>query len=99
MTLRLAKKIHRAICRGGRGHRAYSRDQVRRACLRLCRSPLLITSATAAWTPENMRHVGAAMRGRKMLVSSRCLILEQCAGLWDAVRRDERIYFEPRVGR
>lgn len=93
MNRRIARKIDKAV---RRGPCRWSRFQVARAALRVYRSPLLVTSATAAWTPGTMGDPGHIMLGRAMLISGRCMILEQRMGLFDWVRRDERIYFERR---
>jgi hypothetical protein len=92
MRLRIAAKILKAV---RRGPTAYSRQQVARACLRVFRSPLLITAQNAEWTSRtSVPHLPG--HGRAMLVSSRCMIVEQRSGLFDVVRRGERRYFESR---
>lgn len=91
---RIAKKIYRAV---RRWPQRYSRHQVCRAYLALVQSPMLVTSKDARWTPGNMGTAASMFKGRCVLISPKCMVLEQRTGLYDWRRRDERIYFERRA--
>lgn len=92
MNLRIAKKIGRSI---RRGEVRYSRAQVLRAVLLLYQSPMLITSKDANWTPANVGN-GWSLRGRSILISRKCMVVEQREGIYDHRKRDGLIYFERR---
>ncbi len=91
MKLRIARKIARAAYRtGGILHR-YSRDQMRRAFLRVLRRPMLITSRSIDLVnghyPTWARPV--------VVISPRCVVV-QPARPHDWVSQGSRIVFVPR---
>lgn len=89
MTKRLAKKIYR-------DWRTESRDRLRRAALRLFESPLLLTTSHPPWF-NVWQKMGFANHGRAILISPKCIVIEQRGWIHDAVKRDGRIYFERRM--
>lgn len=88
MTRRLAKKIWRDQLTEGR-------DRLRRAALRLFRSPLQVTTNHAPFF-DIWQELGFTNRGRAILISLKCIVIEQRGWIHDAVKRDGRIYFERR---
>lgn len=97
MNLRIARKIERAIRRGHKPR--WSRDQIRRACLRVYRSPLQIALQYSAFlTHDGADSVGHATRGRSMVIAGRLAVFEQPGRLYDLVKvdGDHRMQLRPR---
>lgn len=94
MKLRIARKI---LARMRTAPNRWTRDQIRRAALRVLTSPLQVTSAPGEgdlW--GNAANVARFLGGRLVGISAACAVFEQRRFIVDAVKRDGRIYMEPR---
>ena len=97
MRLRIAKKIERAARRAPLRH---TRDQVRRACLRLYASPLQVTSNEPLFPHGGADAVRLAIgyRSRALVISPRLAVFEQRRALHDVIRERGRLRIMPRFG-
>lgn len=96
MRLRIARKIERAVRRGHADLTTYSREQVRRACVRVYLSPLQVTSVNV-FDRAATDFIGRTLRGRSMVISPRLAVFEQPQRLFDVVREDDRRRLQPRT--
>lgn len=96
MRLRVARKIERAIRRGRANLSTYSREQVRRACVRVYLSPLQVTSVNV-FDRNVADFIGRTARGRSMVISPRLAVFEQPGRLFDVVREGDRRLIRPRA--
>lgn len=80
----MARKIVKAIRRvTGSAAMRYTRDQMRRACLRVFMSPLQVTSNGVA---SSATTIARACGGRAFAISAKLGVFEQRRRLWDVVR-------------
>ena len=94
MNRRIAKKIVRWLYRPARW-RPYSVDQLRRALLRVYKSPLQLTDHNAHWRDGGFGRPPGGF-DRCMVITDKLCILEQRHRLHDVKRFEGRLTFYPR---